>query len=424
MAQNPSTQTPAPEKVIEIEGVGRVAFPSSMTDGQINAAASKLYHQANQGKAVPQKQSWISRAVDWLPTAGGVFGGLFGGPAGAAAGGAAGEGFRDVVKHATDIVPAIKDVVANVRAGYGKETAQGFAQGATEGATEAGKEAALQAAAEGAGAVVSKSMKVAAPWLMQKALKPTATMLKEYGTTAPKLVKTLLDEGVGVTDAGLAKLQRLFEATNKEIADVVRGSTGQVEKRAVAARVLPTANKLAQQTNPTKDLKAVGDTVQEFMEHPVYSGPKLSVQDAQRLKVGTYRQVGKKYGEASSAEIETQKALARGLKEEIAAEVPEIAGLNAKDAAQMAALDAVGRRVALSGNKDPVGFAWVAQHPASFLAALFDRSPAVKSALARGFYRTAATAGRVTPQAVRIAVISLASGSQPDASQPGDVPEE
>lgn len=265
-------------------------------------------------------------------------------------------------------------------------------------------------------------MKVAGPWLMQKALKPTMTVLKEYGTTAPKLVQTLLESGVSVTQGGVDKLQKLFDATNQEIAEALgkrddiltrSGDNAVVDKTRVAARTLQTAGKLAEKTNPTADLRALGDTVEEFLNHPTQPG-NLTLPEAQKMKIGTYQQIGKKYGEQSFAAVETQKALARGLKEEIAAEVPSISTLNQKDSELMAALDAVGRRVAQTGNKDPVGFTWVAQHPTTFLAAIMDRSPAVKSMLARGLYSSAGAAARVSPLAIRVAVTSLSSGA-PDA---------
>lgn len=398
-----------PDKVIDIPGHGQIAFPDSMSDAQINAAATKLYQDANPGKKQPPVRSWMDTAVDWLPAVGGAAGGLIGGIGGtvagvgvggvpgsiggAALGGAAGE--------------AAKQLVNRVRGAEAPSSS-------LEAAGDIARQGAVQGGAEAVGAGVGKAMSTAGPWLMQKALKPTASVLKEYNTTAPKLVQTLLDEGINVTQGGVSKLQALLDATNEDIRNAVANATGTIDKKSVAARALPTAQKVAQQVNPTKDLQAVGDTVQEFLDHPVMTGPTLSVPEAQALKTGTYQQIGKKYGEVSSAGIETQKALARGLKEEIAAEVPGIAGLNAQDADLMAALDATGRRVALSGNKDPVGFAWVAQHPTAFLAALFDRSPAVKSFLARGMYQQAGYAAKVTPQIIRAAVTALAT-TQPSA---------
>lgn len=398
-----------PDKVIDIPGYGQVAFPDSMTPDEMNAAAAKLYKEKNPNHPPPDpKHSWVDTAVDWLPAVGGAAGGLIGAAGGtvagfgvggvpgavggAAVGGAAGE--------------AAKQLINRVR-GQGGPATPSKAAGAiaTQGV--------IQGGAEAAGAGIGAGMKAAGPYLMQKALKPTMSVLSEYRTTAPKLVQTLLDEGISVTQGGVDKLQKLLTATNQEIREAVANAAGSIDKKTVAARALETASKVSKQVNPTKDLQAVGETVAEFMDHPVYSG-NLSIPEAQALKQGTYQQIGKKYGEVSSAAIETQKALARGLKEEIAAEVPGIAGLNAKDSELMAALDATGRRVALSGNKDPVGFAWVAQHPTTFLAAIFDRSPAVKSMIARGAYQSAGAAARVSPQMIRLAVTTLATAGRDD----------
>lgn len=412
-----------PDKVIDIPGHGSIAFPDTMSDAQINAAATKLYQDANPTKKQPPVKSWVDTAVDWLPSVAGAAGGLIGGIGGtvggavvggapgaiggAALGGAAGEAAKQLINRArgADVPPT-----------------------ATAAAAGIGTQGAVQGGAEAVGAGVGKAMSVLGPHIMQSAVKPTVSMLREYKTTAPKLVQTLLDNGVSVTENGLAKLQQIFAATNEEIRQLVANAPGLIDKKTVAARALETAAKVSKQTNPTADLKAVADTVGEFLDHPVYKG-KLSIPDAQAMKVGTYQQVGKKYGEVSSAAIETQKSLARGLKEEIAAEVPGLAGLNAKDGELLAALDAVGRRVALSGNKDPIGFAWVAHRPTTFLAALFDRSPAVKSFLARGMYQQAGNVAKVSPQLIRAAVEALSSNAPqtestdgPAASQPVAVP--
>ena len=144
----------------------------------------------------------------------------------------------------------------------------------------------------------------------------------------------------------------------------------------------------------------------------------LTVPEAQAMKIGTYREIGKNYGKQSSASVETQKALARGLKEEIEAAIPKIKSLNAREGEIMAAQEAVGHRVAIAGNRDPVGFAWVTHTPQTFLAALMDRSPVVKSMLARGMYNSAGAATKVSPQLIRAAVVALASGESDDELAP------
>lgn len=380
-------------------------FPDDASDAEVSAALGAMLAGSKQATSQPlarKGRTWTDTAVDALPAIAGAVGGVVGGLGGtvaglgvggvpgaiggAALGGAAGESARQLVNRAR-----------------GAEAPESMGQAAAS----IGTQGAVQGASQAVGAGLGAGAKAGGQWLMQSALKPTISTLKEYGTTGPRVVKTLLDEGVSVTEGGLAKLQRLLSATNAEIRAAVQSAPGSIEKTNVAARVLPTAAKVSQQVNPSDDLAAVGRTVTDFMDHPVVSGPRMSVPEAQAMKVGTYEQIGKKYGEVSSATIQTQKALARGLKEEIAAEVPGIAAMNARDSALMAAADATGRRVALSGNKDPVGFAWVTQNPTTFLAALIDRNPAVKSFVARGLYQTAGALSKVSPQLIRAAVVAL-----------------
>lgn len=399
------------------------------TSAQPEAAPSLMQRVENFSQGVRDVQTGILKAgVNSLPAIGGTVGGIVGGIGGtvggvgvggvpgsiggAAVGGAGGEAARQLINRA---------------AGWDAGPSS-----ATDAAMAIGTEGAIQGGLEGLGKGFGAGMAKAAPWLMEKAVKPTTALLKEYRTTGPAIVKTLLDEGINVTEGGVMKLQKLFNENNQQIKEALEnrdnllrrlsptGDSAVVDKSRVAARVLPTANRLAQQTNPTKDLKAVGDTVTEFMNHPTMPG-NLTLPEAQAMKIGTYQQIGKKYGQISSAEVEAQKALARGLKEEIASEVPQISALNKADSELMAALDAVGRQAALSARKDPVGFAWAAHHPTTFIAALIDRSPAVKSFLARGMYKQAALVGNVSPLTLRAALAAISQSSE--ASPDGELPQ-
>lgn len=377
---------------VMVPGHGIVEFPDGTSEQDMRTAIATL----SQGR----QRTWTDTAVDALPAVGGAIGGLAGmggGPVGAVA--AAGAGGL--------VGSRVKQYVNALR---GTQPLPSQADALKQMGTDALEQGGAQAIGAGAGA----AMRAAGPALMRTALKPTTAMLSEYRTNPGALVKTLLDEGVNVTEGGIAKLQQLLGATNDEIAARVASAPGTISKNAVAARVLPTANRVAQQVNPSADLNAVGDTVQEFLNHPVAPGPTLTVPEAQAMKVGTYQRIGKKYGEVASASLEAQKSLARGLKEEVARAVPGLDALNQRDSSLMGALDAVGRRVAVAGNRDPVGFAWVAQHPTTFLAALVDRNPAIKSMLARGMYQSAATVAGVSPNLIRGAMAIVASGA-PDA---------
>jgi len=392
---------------------GQVLEPAAVDFDALaaEAAAPQGYQAAAAGAETIGETPWYSKhylglpsvteAARALPAIGGFVGGALASPGlattvgGAALGGAAGEAARQHTFRAL-----------------------GGAAPATPGeaALGIGKEAVIQGGAQLVGAGIGKGLKAGGERFMQSAVKPTVAVTKEYRTTPLKIVETLLNEGVSVTPKGLQKLQMLIKSTNQEIAEAIASAPGTIPKERVAARALPMAQRLAHQVNPKAALEDVGGSVEEFLKHPTITGA-LTVPEAQAMKVGTYKQIGKSYGKLSSAAVETQKALARGLKEEIAAEVPKISGLNARESALLAAQDAVGRRVALSGNRDPVGFAWVTNHPATFLAALIDRSTAIKSMLARGMYSSAGKAAKVSPQLIRAAVVALTT-EDPNAVQP------
>ncbi len=145
----------------------------------------------------------------------------------------------------------------------------------------------------------------------------------------------------------------------------------------------------------------------------------MSVQRAQELKQGTYRALGQRaYGEAKGATTETEKALARGLKEGIEAVHPQVKAPNAREGALIEAKDAIAKRVALAANRDPGGLGLIAENPKSIIAFVLARSPAVKSMLARGMYQGASRASGVPVNVIRLAMTALAQSADDQEVQP------
>lgn len=359
---------------------------------------------------------WLDRLTEWLPAIGGTVGGVAGGIGGtvlgvgvggppgaimgAALGGAAGEAYKHLMKRARGRV----DVPST-----GLDAAESI-----------GKAGAIQGATQAAGEVLAPAAQFIGRRMMQSSLKPGLKVLVagvKAGDRTPKVVQTLLDEGVNVTPGGVAKLQGLLDATKADVAATInRAGPQTINPLRAASRLSPTAQRFATQVNPQADLEAISQVGQNFLEaHP----NPLSLTEAQALKQGTYARIGGKYGKESIASIEAEKAVARGLKEELEAAAPGIGNLNAREAKLLEALHVTGKRVALSGNKDPIGFAWVAHNPTTFLAALMDRSPAVKSMIARGLYTNAGKIAKVSPVLVRIAVQSVVSGEPADVNSTG-----
>lgn len=197
------------------------------------------------------------------------------------------------------------------------------------------------------------------------------------------VVKTGLREGVPVSRGG-------FDKTGKLVDELLADDAAKIAP--VSAKLGPDINPLdvtkpvnrlkptfENQVNPSADLNAIKDAKSEFLDKHSTSAPyttiapnpyggngmvptgsgavktkqPFTVADAQTEKTGTYRQLRGKYGELGSANIEAQKQLARGLKDEITKRVP---GLNGVRESELIALEEqLGRFVAREGNKNTVG---------------------------------------------------------------------
>lgn len=257
---------------------------------------------------------------------------------------------------------------------------------------------------------VAGSAKNLARDTMQSALKPPLKSLEDG--TAGKAIDTLLNEGVNVTRGGVGTLQDRVGVLNDKISTAIENSPAVVNKSLVATRLQSALDKFEKQVTPMSDIAAIQRSWNEFMEHPLLdkitpaktvestvldasgkpftkeipaSGSEnIPVQLAQELKQGTYRALGdKSYGELKGADITSQKALARGLKEEIAAAVPEVRPLNAQESQLLNALSLTERRVLMEANRNPIGMGWLTTNPAKFGAWMADRSGLFKSIVAR-----------------------------------------
>lgn len=202
------------------------------------------------------------------------------------------------------------------------------------------------------------------------------------------VVKTALTNEIPISEEGVQKLNTLVGKLNDAIDAKVKGSGVTISPTAVASRLGDTADTMKQQVLPESDLAAVDSARQEFLRqhqqpgkpaippqptgvldaqgNPVMTNgtpavpPKdipISAESAQSLKKGTYRQNAGKYGELSNAQSEAEKALARGLKEELANQIPELTDLNAKEGALLNLNDVLQRAVnrAANANKGRLG---------------------------------------------------------------------
>lgn len=117
------------------------------------------------------------------------------------------------------------------------------------------------------------------------------------------------------------------------------------------------------------------------------NGKQIPAKLAHEIKKGTYQALtGKAYGEVGSASQEAQKALARGLREEIGAAVPQVVGPLAEQSALMNAFNVANRGAQIGRNKNVFGLGMLANNPVAGAGFALDRSQMFKSLLARGLY--------------------------------------
>ena len=134
----------------------------------------------------------------------------------------------------------------------------------------------------------------------------------------------------------MEKLGDQIDTVNQAIKDeIAKDPNRPIDPNAVATRTNDTLNRFSNQVNATPDLEAIKNSRNLFLQEqgatPTNPAPPMNAIDAQNMKQGTYRVLAGKFGEQGSASVEAQKSLARGLKEEIATQFPEISKLNATD---------------------------------------------------------------------------------------------
>jgi hypothetical protein len=246
--------------------------------------------------------------------------------------------------------------------------------------------------------------------MMQSALKPPLRALETRGPSgAAAGIDTMLDEGINVSRGGMETLQGRVAEINNRISTAIANSPAIVNKQLVATRLNSALDRFEMQVAPLTDIRAIQRAHDEFMNHPLLPGNGIPVRLAQEMKQGTYRALGDRvYGELSGADVTAQKALARGLKEEIAAVVPEVAPLNAQESRLLNALNLTERRVLMEANKNPMGLGWLSTNPAKMAAFMADRSGLFKSIVARMLNTSSEAVSSISPI---VAPVSTAVGA-------------
>lgn len=188
--------------------------------------------------------------------------------------------------------------------------------------------------------------------LYQSALKPST---KLDDAQRASMIATALEDGIPVTKAGLEKTQGVIDEVNNSIASLIQDAAdngAEVSTAAVRNRLDDVFEFVSQTVNPDDHIAELAKIERSFLS--TY-GDTIPIDVAQKVKQNTYTLLRKAYGEMKSSSVEAQKALARGLKEEIVKQYPEIASLNSKDSALINLEGSLERAVGRIDNQQLIG---------------------------------------------------------------------
>lgn len=208
---------------------------------------------------------------------------------------------------------------------------------------------AIEKAAAKVGSKFSAPLLARAERLYQSALKPSSKLL-ESG-----VVKTGLEEGIRVSKGGLQKTQNLIESIGDDIGRVIEA--GVASGKAIPKKnLLPYLDELKNYLGNSLGGKEMVKEVDVIAKSILKDLPQnIPVETAQKIKVTTGQLIKKYYDKLAPIQFETKKQLTRGLKEEIAAAVPEIKALNARDSKLIGLEEALGKAVGRIGNRELIG---------------------------------------------------------------------
>jgi hypothetical protein len=232
---------------------------------------------------------------------------------------------------------------------------------------------------------VGEPMRNMGRWLMNTAVKPLQKH-RESGK-AEQAIETMLEKGISPTRGSLSRVETRVSSLNNEVEAILSSSEGRVSTTAVANRLADVLKKAEKQALGKDEAEAVRKYWDEFVEsHP----ENIPVLLANELKKGTYKSLGDRPYLTSagspdlSAKTKVEKALAGGLKDEIAVAEPSVGPLLKEQSDLINVLKVAGNRA--SQNNNPMGLSLIAPNQMQLLAFLADRSAAAKGLLARGLY--------------------------------------
>ncbi len=314
---------PTEAELIAVFDRMHLSAPSSGRGAPPPGAPTSAQRSRMENSLPPGRWSTLDALVDAIPTATGALGGVVGGAGGtvagfgvggvpgaiggAAVGGAGGEALRQLVER----MRGKPDVGTPMEA---------LKQIASEGA--------VQGAAEGAGTVAQGAARVAGRALMENAVRPSMTLVREFPTVVDTLIRERLPVGrilPGVKPGTVQAAEKLGAAAKSVKALLAKatadGST--IATSSVAEPVLKLIDDLGKQPLGDASEQQLAGMIDEFLRrHPGPLTPtavKELKQQAQAVAKPVYKAVEKGFPVTADQSLNARfnSAIAQGSKKEL-----------------------------------------------------------------------------------------------------------
>lgn len=173
------------------------------------------------------------------------------------------------------------------------------------------------------------------PALLKNAESIYAKALKLSTNLSPiernELLKTGLKEGLTISKAGVDKMVETMSGLEEKLGEAITKNGGKIIKTADLKPFVDEAKKFLGETVDVEGSKnAIKQIDSIYNNFAKKYGNTLTVETAQKLKTNTYQYLQKFYDKVAAPTIEASKQLARGLKEEIVKNAPEVGDINSR----------------------------------------------------------------------------------------------
>ncbi len=185
----------------------------------------------------------------------------------------------------------------------------------------------------------------------EKALKvPPSGVIGGVKINREKAINTLLENEIPITKGGVNRVKGIIDDLSDQMDSAIASNPdAPIQIDSVLQPVNELKDWASKTVNGTVQAKKIDAVINNFKKQ---YGDVITVEQAQEIKRNTYAFLKKSYGELKPVAEEAQKQIVRGLKDRIAQEIPEIAGVNLK-ASDMINLERVlERTVNRTGNWD------------------------------------------------------------------------